>query len=614
MIKHFLVGLLFCFSFLTGYAQFITPLDSYPNPQPSENRFPARLSAVGDTLELPFFDDFTRQPIGPANRLNWQPGGGALVNNQFGINPPSIGVATLEGIRADGLPYNSLTSYGYSDTLTSKPLNLQPYNRATDSVYLSFYWQAGGLAGSPDESSDARPVFLALEFKDQTGRWNEVWRQTGQGNVTDFKRENIRISVTQSANYLYNGFQFRFRNAGVQKGTGDAWNLDYIYLANKINPDKTLLEDVAISHHLNSLLNRFTAMPAWQFLANPGDELNDSAYTTLNNLNNRFAPITWRGFTRVISTTQPADTFLRSNAAIEPMAQQFLISGKPVLTTNNATGNLFSVESALFINSRETFAPTRQNDTISRITEFSDYFAYDDGTAETNFSLDKTGQRQGAYAFDLNVPDMVKGVRVYLSKTNVPGHQINFMVWDADEKGNPAVNPKAQQGFRIPAVDTLNRFYDILFPAAVPVEGTFFIGWGLGNNVADFVNIGFDLNEGAPGKIFYNNNRLGWEKFSDQRGALMMRPIMGRVTGNKDIIQDQSFINVFPNPSSGVITMQGSLISWQLTDATGKTLAAGAGKKDNQLQLDLSYLANGLYFIHCQTKQGIITKKISITH
>ncbi|QNF35486.1 T9SS type A sorting domain-containing protein [Adhaeribacter swui] len=538
-------------------------------------------------------------------------GGGAYVNNQFGVNPPSFGVATLEGIRANGLAYNNFTAYGYSDTLTSKPLNLKNYNPVRDSLYLSFFWQAGGLAGSPDTDTPARPVFLALEFKEPSGTWREVWRQVGENKFTAFARVDVPITDPL---FLYKGFQFRFRNSGEQKGTGDAWNLDYIYLNKKINPAKTLLEDVAISTSLNSLLNRYTAMPAWQFLANADAELNDSLFTTINNQNNRFAPITWRGYNQILNVAQPIDTFLRGNAAIEPLAAQYQVLGKPELSSSTALGNDFSVKSSIFLNSRETFAPTRQNDTISRLTEFKDYFAYDDGTAETNFSLDKTGQRQGAYSFDLNVPDFVKGIRVYLTKTNVPSHLITFRVWDAGEQGNPASTAKAQQGFVIPKVDTLNRFYDILFPTPVPVQGTFFIGWSLSNTIPDFVNIGFDLNEDAPGKIKYNNGTGGWTTFTGQRGALLMRPLMARVTGNKNIIADQSAVNAFPNPSTGKVNLVGDVLNWVVTDVTGKVYLKGAGNRTNRNEVNLSFVSNGLYFIHCYTKKGIIIKKISINH
>jgi hypothetical protein len=186
-------------------------------------------------------------------------------------------------------------------------------------------------------------------------------------------------------------------------------------------------------------------------------------------------------------------------------------------------------------------------------------------------------------------------------------------VWDVDEQGNPAVTAKAQQGFIIPKIDTLNRFFEVLFPAPVPVQGSFFIGWALSINVADFVNIGFDLNENAPDKIKYNNG-TGWTSFTGQRGALLLRPIMANVTGVKDIIPDQSLVNAFPNPSTGKVTLQGAVINWVVTDLTGKIIQKAEAKRSGVNEVDLSFAGNGLYFIHCYTKKGIIIKKISISH
>ncbi|PSR52268.1 hypothetical protein AHMF7605_01380 [Adhaeribacter arboris] len=87
-MKRFLAGLFFYFSLLAGYAQIVTPLESYPVFSANRRYQTARLSAEGDTLELPFFDDFANQPTGPVNLLYWQSGGGALVNNEFSISPP----------------------------------------------------------------------------------------------------------------------------------------------------------------------------------------------------------------------------------------------------------------------------------------------------------------------------------------------------------------------------------------------------------------------------------------------------------------------------------------------------------------------------------------------
>ena len=615
-MPKFILGLFCSLGFvLNGWGQVITPLESYPVKQSAKASVTrnARTHADGDTLTLPFFEDFASYTGVPSTSY-WQKGGGVYINNQFGVNPPSINMATFEGVDAAGRPYSPTVTYGYSDTLTSKPISLNGLNPTADSVYISFYWQAGGLGGSPEVNSENRPSFLELEFKDRSGNWQRAWQELGANQKTEFNRVVLPIN---NAAYFHESFQFRFRSSGLQRGTGDTWNLDYIYLDKKRNPAKPDLRDVAISQGLNSLLKRYTAMPVQHFFAQPEVETNDSAFTRINNFNNLFAPITWRGYVKGLNPVTPADTFLRGNAAIEPLAQQYFINGKPNPAAITNTANAIEIKHALFLSTRETNARLRQNDTISRVTILSDYFAYDDGTAETNFSLNNFGTRQLAYRFDVNMPDNVMAIRVYLTKTNVPGTVMNFRIWN-DENGTPSSSPAAQKSFTIPPIDSLNRFYEITFTTPVVVTSRFYIGYSLTSTVADFVNVGFDLNEKAPGRINYNNGG-GWLTFKDESGALLMRPVMGNILSTPEEPEEpnnppasKAAINVFPNPSTGLINIQGLYQQVCLTDVAGKVIFCKTQAEVGN-QFNLGTLAKGLYLLRF-TQNGITrTKKIILT-
>ncbi|MGV3504160.1 MAG: T9SS type A sorting domain-containing protein [Adhaeribacter sp.] len=590
----------------SGLAQTLTPLESYPLVQVSPHHGKLlRTLAEGDTLKLPFFDDFAAY-TGAPSPTNWLPGGGVYINNQFGLKPPSLHVATFDGVNGRGLPYSAITSYGYTDTLSSKPIDLGGL-QAGDSLYLSFFWQAGGLGGSPNLDRESQPSFLALEFKDPQGNWVEAWRQPGTNLRTDFAQVMIRLAAPA---YFYDGFQFRFRSAGVRKGNEDSWNVDYVFLdknRRRANPHRT---DVALNQHLNPLLERYTAMPAHQFFVRPAEELNDSAFTRLNNFNASFAPITWRGYVKVLSPAAPADTFLRGNAALQPQVRDFLINGKPNAAALTQTSTTLQVRHALFLTSRETDALLRANDTVARITTLGEYYAYDDGTAETNFSLNNSGNRQLAYRFDLNQDDHVRAIRVYLSKTNVPGHVITFRVWD-ELNGEPAPTVKASRSFAIPEVDQLNQFFDIVLTNPVPVSGSFYIGFSLPAAVPDFVNIGYDLNERAPGRIRYNNNSTGWLTFQEQPGALLLRPMMGLVTGIDDDLAAGPDLKVFPNPGPGLFTIAGDYRQLCLTDLSGKVVRCQTRLQAGD-KLDLRHLAKGLYLLQFQLKDRTVSKKLVI--
>src|SRR5450432_4266978 len=77
-------------------------------------------------VSLPFVDDFSySSPIPrPSLWLDHQ----AFVNNQYGNNPPSYGVVTLDGLNENGRPYDSTSftfnAVGGADTLTSQPIAL----------------------------------------------------------------------------------------------------------------------------------------------------------------------------------------------------------------------------------------------------------------------------------------------------------------------------------------------------------------------------------------------------------------------------------------------------------------------------------------------------------
>ena len=71
------------------------------------------------------------------------------INNGLGLNPPSLNVATLNGLdSADNSPYsNQSIATGLRDTLVSQPIKLNEVISAErNSVYLSFFISGLGTA------------------------------------------------------------------------------------------------------------------------------------------------------------------------------------------------------------------------------------------------------------------------------------------------------------------------------------------------------------------------------------------------------------------------------------------------------------------------------------
>jgi hypothetical protein len=80
-------------------------------------------------------------------------------------------VATLDAIDASGEVYSQNDLPTPSDSLTSLPFDLSPWATGTDTVRLSFFYQAGGKGEIPERTDS-----LLLDFySPATERWARMW-------------------------------------------------------------------------------------------------------------------------------------------------------------------------------------------------------------------------------------------------------------------------------------------------------------------------------------------------------------------------------------------------------------------------------------------------------
>lgn len=238
-------------------------------------------NAVLDTLELPFFDDFAQSNIYP-DTTKWADNQ-AFINNEYAVNPLTVNVATLDAIDAHGSVYRHLPSHSsdIADHLTSKPINLAV--RPADSVYLSFYYQAGGTGNRP-EGRDS----LVVQFKAPNTEWQSVWH-TGSNVPTDTFML-AHIPITDSV-LLQKGFRFRFLNyASISSNyepswisNSDIWNIDFVKLDTARSVGDTLPNDVAMFNGLTSFVPGYEAVP-WKHFNAKKPVPNDSLVISYRNL------------------------------------------------------------------------------------------------------------------------------------------------------------------------------------------------------------------------------------------------------------------------------------------------------------------------------------------
>ena len=368
-------------------------------------------------VSLPFFDDFSLVTNGRLDPSLWQTGGGTYVSNTITINHPTLNVVTFDGSDRAGRPYNFVTqsAQGMGDTLTSQAIDLSGLALA-DSVYFSFYWQLKGLGEFPDADDSLRVQFLT-----DKGIWQTVWKQVGGKQDNNFNYSQL---VLRDLSYLHANFQFRFQAFNRLSGQFDMWHIDYVYLNRGRRAADRFVRDVSCRLPVSSFLKRYTAMPLKQYLARPAAETADSVTTDIRNLFNVFNFTTFAYTLRDEISGSTFQNFQQSSSELISSLSQQSKSLKPAAITALDTTKVkkLSLVSRFAILTTDNVNPSipsidlRRNDSISGKTILDDYYAYDDGTAETavyfNRSLGRTAVR-----YFLNTPDLVSGVRMNIVST-----------------------------------------------------------------------------------------------------------------------------------------------------------------------------------------------------
>lgn len=555
-------------------------------------------------LSLPFFDDFTGYSVFPDSTkwVDYE----AYVNNTMCVSPISRGVATLDGLNALGIPYDSVDNldFRYCDSLTSQPINLDLGTVGPgDSVYLSFFYQPQGNAYYPINGDS-----LMLFFKTKYGGWVLEWSIDGSDSVQPVPPfTQIMIPINDSI-YYDSFFQFRFINKGAMDYADADWNIDYVRLNKGRSAGDTGISDVAFSSDPSYFLNDYTSMPYRQFMANPASETSTQYWDSIHN-NYPVSQLLTFGYSAIALNTgavlQPAVTSLTT---------VFPYQIDPVLFIPNYTTTIpipgidekVIFENTYFFDSLPNEPHT--NDTIVKDYIFDNYLAYDDGSAEKSYYLELFSTLPGKIAieFHLNQPDTLRGIEIYFGRQlpfsgyktfsmevysslgGVNGASVDGLIYDQDLY-NPAY------------ADTMNHFWVYTFDTTIVMPaGIFYAGItqpAEGNS--DSLYIGLDVNRVGPNHVYYNV--LNSWSASLISGALMIRPLFGQVVipmGVTNIQEVKNNWSVKPNPAKDEIQFQLGMDGkqgYRLTDMSGHSIMEGL--IINGEKIDISNLASGMYLV-----------------
>jgi len=566
---------------------------------------------ITDTLNLPFFDDFSILSVLPLESL-WTDGA-VYINADFPINPPSIGVATFDGLDGQGNAYQDIdpSLFGPADTLSSQPINLESFVPG-DSLYLSFFYEPQGLSFEILQESDS----LVLQFQNRIGAWVNVWSTPGLKSAY-FRMANIPVKDTS---YLHGTFRFRWINYQQYIGNLKQWHLDYVYLNQGRNAADTVFEDQAMVALPDFPFTPYTYVP-WKHLQQSFSKylrssfevpvsnlaLSGETFTVSMRLNDANDQV---GFASLSGQSLPASTI--SSYTLTPNIQLF---------SNLADSSMLRVVTKLgdILGGNDV----KRNDSAVRIVELSNYYAYDDGTAESGYGILNSN---GAVAcgFESQFGDSLRGVWVHFTQAErAVKSGFALTIW---QKIAPVGEPSSNQDLIVysgePArpiyTDTINGFHLYLLDSAIFVSGKFYVGWEQSSSF--LLNVGLDRNYklngvSAPNPNLFYNVSGSWRK-STIPGTIMVRPVMGEQWPDPSStvkIEQKIAYTVYPNPAKRTFSIETeeSLTQVVLYNCKGSIIR---NWREASAVYAIDDLVRGVYFIRIEWSNGYWSNEKLIIH
>ena len=594
-----------------------------------ENEFIETRDEVVATL--PFFDDFTNHDVYP-DATKWQ-SKDVFVNSGFAKMPVNYRTATFDLLDLYGKVYSHGSSNPFiADSLLSVKIRLDSIGNHVltpdDSVYFSFYYQPGGFGDSP-ETDDS----LVLKFGyGQNGviKWKQMWAAPGEeidaftqscGPNKYFKKVMIPIVDTC---FFKDEFYILFYNYGTlpttmypnDRSNMDQWNVDMVYLDMNRSIENDTYPLVSFTNTFPSLMKRYKSMPYKHFVENPINEIDNEFDMYLTNLdinshifryacnvedNNSGWNYNYMSDDLVVSQYSNAgvqDNHIKLTGFIYPY-------NLPIDTTSFTFRHCIQIV--------DEHADTVEGDTIVVKQEFSNYFAYDDGSPEMGYGL-IPNDTYFAMQFKVAKLDTLRGVRMLFNRTfnNANYNFFDIVVWK-DNNGKPGQEIYVLKDQRPEWNDSvMYAFSNYTFDKIVKVNGIFYVG--IRQQYSKSINIGFDSSNDNRQYCFYDVGE-GWKNTSFH-GSLMIRPVMGT---NPEMIvdfgsQDDDAISLYPNPATDVVRIGGAngavYKEILIYDMTGRLI------KQSQYcnELNVNDLRNGVYMLCLINENGTTeTSKLFIS-
>ncbi len=549
----------------------------------------------------------------------------AYINRQYAYLPPSLGVATLDGLNEKGRPYNVSVpnSWGRADYLTSVKIDLRGI-RPLDSVYLSFFAQPQGFGDYPNPKDT-----LVVEFLDSTGTWNKVYKilhteaRVKLDSNLKFKLHFIPIPeeiFPGDPFYFHSNFQFRFSNYASLTGNNDHWHIDYVRMDAGRNIFDTIVNDIAFQYDLPTILKNYTLLPAKQFRGII--DIRDSITAFNNNNNPTNNTLTTY---KIECKNENTNTFLYQSPTAIPFTPTF--NFKMVSYPGSSYTVPSSFPDSTFITVKYFTGPSglKTNDTAQIRQLFFNEIAYDDGSAEMAYGIQGNGIKKVAMKYKIPFQDTLAAIKILFSNIDkdVSNLIFNINVWQNINEGNTTEKIiKTIENQKAFYIDTLNQFYVFGLDTPIIVKDSFYIGWTQTDE--NNLQIGYDRNSelGLSNTFIFTDNT--WKKSNIiLPGTPMIRAILDgtrdyRSKNSIGIIPDKQNhsifdLQIFPNPSIDFVVFKSKSsgnIFFEIFDLSGKMVSKSEFK--NEHKEDISNYTKGIYLVKFYNDSFTETKKLIV--
>ncbi len=524
---------------------------------------------MADPVSLPFWDDFSNNEIDTTKWIIE----GATQSFTVGNSAPTLGVILLDGVDTSGRPYSNVQfEQGFTDRITSQPINLSGILPSeSNSVFISFFWQAGGKGELPDPNDE-----ISLQFLDPDGFWLTVWEKSGGLTAEQFffTQEIIKVDP----DFHHAGFQFRYQIRGRSSGPFDSWLLDYVFLNKNRNQSDLNFQDRALTELNARPFEKYSAIPLIMLQKNPEGFWNNTG-NEFKNLSSTFRAMEYsieiresanqsliKSFNsntpfNPVPTAQERRTFTSNPFSEIPLPEvetdyeliTYLVTGDDILTVTENGGTVSYPE-----------IDFRVNDTVRTSIPIRDYLAYDDGSVDYSAGIN---QRSGMLAtrYEVEDPFFLKGISINFTNFTQIGRVIDLTVWtDLDE------DPVYVKEVFIPEKNELNEFAYFELDQNISLDGTFYIGFSQFTN--EFVYVGLDKTYDNGQEIFFNVVGA-WVQNEIVEGSLMMRPHL-TLTAPVEVDSESILLfKVYPNPVSERLYVEGEFEYFEIFDPMGRNLS-----------------------------------------